>query len=323
MLCALYGDVERTGYYEKVEHRYRIAAVLVFLGKQSAQSETLLEFSKTDGFLSFADGLIGHSIHALTDSMQSLSDIHELQQILAAGGLDEGDTDAKRKELAQLEGAARSGLMLTNQTLELLATLSVDLAAQLTRDELRVRALMQLTVWKLIPASGSPGGHGSAYVAHPFRPQCLQLEGKQQYPLVFVGFTDMQVSNPEQLGFRPRELVTVVAACTLQLARGNDFAKAIVKSGFYSAEMWNRGLRLLRKFALLPEDKIAQFETFIGELDRHHQEALSAAIDVTEVPDEYLDPLMATIMEDPVELPTSKYIVDRYAGSPHDDNADI
>ncbi|MFN9901854.1 MAG: U-box domain-containing protein, partial [bacterium] len=30
-----------------------------------------------------------------------------------------------------------------------------------------------------------------------------------------------------------------------------------------------------------------------------------------DAPDEFLDPLMATLMEDPVELPSSKTVIDR------------
>ena len=47
-------------------------------------------------------------------------------------------------------------------------------------------------------------------------------------------------------------------------------------------------------------------------------------IDFDDAPDEYLDPLMATLMDDPVKLPSSKTIIDRLTikrhlmNDPHD-----
>lgn len=47
-------------------------------------------------------------------------------------------------------------------------------------------------------------------------------------------------------------------------------------------------------------------------------------IDYDDAPDEFLDPLMANLMEDPVELPDSKTIIDRVTikrhlvNDPHD-----
>ena len=34
-------------------------------------------------------------------------------------------------------------------------------------------------------------------------------------------------------------------------------------------------------------------------------------VDYDDAPEEYLDPLMATLMDDPVELPSSKTVIDR------------
>merc|ERR1712187_634864 len=52
------------------------------------------------------------------------------------------------------------------------------------------------------------------------------------------------------------------------------------------------------------------FEKFVNELNQlaSDQEAALANVDI---PDNYLDPIMSEIMEDPVLLPTSKNIMDR------------
>lgn len=53
---------------------------------------------------------------------------------------------------------------------------------------------------------------------------------------------------------------------------------------------------------------MGEFAKKVARLDKQHkadQEAL------TDVPDEYLDPIMSTLMLDPVILPSSKVTVDR------------
>jgi ubiquitin conjugation factor E4 B len=41
------------------------------------------------------------------------------------------------------------------------------------------------------------------------------------------------------------------------------------------------------------------------------EKAMREEIDYTDAPEEFFDPLMATLMDDPVELPDSHYIIDR------------
>merc|ERR1712007_29327 len=53
-----------------------------------------------------------------------------------------------------------------------------------------------------------------------------------------------------------------------------------------------------------------EFEKFVKELNELASSQEAALANVT-VPDNYLDPIMSEIMEDPVLLPTSKTIMDR------------
>merc|ERR1712060_1037453 len=52
------------------------------------------------------------------------------------------------------------------------------------------------------------------------------------------------------------------------------------------------------------------FRTFVQELNQLASSQEAALANVT-IPDEYLDPIMSEIMEDPVLLPTSNTIMDR------------
>ena len=56
---------------------------------------------------------------------------------------------------------------------------------------------------------------------------------------------------------------------------------------------------------------LADVEALAAKLKRLGQEAEEEDLDTSDAPDEFLDAMMYTLMEDPVMLPSSKQVVDR------------
>ena len=82
----------------------------------------------------------------------------------------------------------------------------------------------------------------------------------------------------------------------------------------YSKELFDEALKRLKKTASLNELEINQWEEMSTRVEK-----IKAAIiemDFGDVPDEYTDALMGTLMEDPVILP-SGHVVDRAIISRH------
>ena len=61
----------------------------------------------------------------------------------------------------------------------------------------------------------------------------------------------------------------------------------------------------------IEDDVKSTFEVLVVKLKEAKEKAMREEIDYTDAPEEFFDPLMATLMDDPVELPDSHYIIDR------------
>jgi hypothetical protein len=56
---------------------------------------------------------------------------------------------------------------------------------------------------------------------------------------------------------------------------------------------------------------LVSFQAFTNAVENAHAEIDKSREELDDVPEEFLDPLMQTLMTDPVLLPSSKQIVDR------------
>ncbi len=75
--------------------------------------------------------------------------------------------------------------------------------------------------------------------------------------------------------------------------------------------MFAKAARLLRRRKLVPEKECEQFEAVVGRLEQMEAQAQNANEMLGDVPEEYLDPLLQTVMTDPVILPHSKVRMER------------
>jgi ubiquitin conjugation factor E4 B len=87
----------------------------------------------------------------------------------------------------------------------------------------------------------------------------------------------------------------------------------------YSKETLERALSILQKTLILGVEPIGQFGRMIEEIEAAKRRLASTESELLleGVPDEFLDPLMFTLMEDPVKLLTSNVVVDRSTISAH------
>ena len=121
---------------------------------------------------------------------------------------------------------------------------------------------------------------------------------------------NLHVGNLSEYNFHPKILLGDIVDVYLNLAEKPNFVLAVARDGRSykpksfarveiilkdqkSSEEWRKWANLQKKFA------VAKAEDEAAEQD------------LGEIPDEFLDPLMYTLMQDPVILPTSRTIIDR------------
>ncbi|MBN6743298.1 hypothetical protein JKG47_23120, partial [Acidithiobacillus sp. MC6.1] len=69
--------------------------------------------------------------------------------------------------------------------------------------------------------------------------------------------------------------------------------------------------RLLQKLGIKGADQVAEWENLKAKFKKAKEMDDQAEEDMGEIPDEFLDPLLYTLMRDPVILPVSRTTVDR------------
>ena len=72
----LYGDVEHTGFYEKMNNRFKIALVLKHLWHLESHRPAFLKLAKDEkSFEIFANGVVNHTSDLVTTALSKLPEI--------------------------------------------------------------------------------------------------------------------------------------------------------------------------------------------------------------------------------------------------------
>lgn len=137
---------------------------------------------------------------------------------------------------------------------------------------------------------------------------------------------DLKVKNPEKYRFNPRQLLSDILQVFLNLSDQEPFIKAVAGEGrSYRKELFERAAGIAKRRGLKDDDEIEQLRLFVVKVEE--AKATLEDEEVEDIPDEFLgrlpillsgnvflivaDPLMFTIMRDPVTLPSSNVVVDR------------
>lgn len=283
-LLELYGDVEHTGFYDKLEHRYNIACCLKYLWKLPQHRRTFVSISRNkEKFVKFVNGLMNHINGLVTDALTNLPEIKALQEeranMVAWMRMDESEREQRQSLLAEKERTVTSSLQLANETIHMMTFLTSE-------KQLQSSFLLPELVDRLASMLNSV---------------LLKLAGPRGL--------ELKVANPESYKFRPKVMLQEIMQTILHFHEYEAFQLVVAKNGFYDSKVYTKCLQIGRRIQLLPSASLDHLEKFsMVVLNMHNdQKAFDESV---EVPDEFLDPLMCTLMQDPVDLP-SGYTVDR------------
>lgn len=118
------------------------------------------------------------------------------------------------------------------------------------------------------------------------------------------------MKDKKEFEFDPANTVLEICRIYINLQDCNEFCLAVANDGrSYSPELFQYAEQILVRIGggnLITE--ILEFAEKVKLLDIQQKEDEEALIDP---PEEFLDPIMSTLMQDPVTLPSSRNIVDR------------
>lgn len=314
----VFSAVEKTkqSYYDirmhvKFELRIPIQQLFELLLNIEEHREALKSFVSEfrDDFYKFASQLLNDTTYLLEEGMDTLLAVRKKEAGGAASSSqdDEGGTaglgvdrgveqddqneegqDMYRRSRHDPTEHCRQYMRMGHQTMSTLHQMCKQACAILVDDKV---VLDQMITSCLDPSLDRLVG-----------PKCLELKSqKSKYDFALFEF------DPKKLLFQILEMY-------VYLARGDRrerVAKALSEDQrYYRPETLRKAIAIARREHLTAPAMLKEFEEFTkytNEFATH----LQSAMDSVEIPDEFLDPIMAEIMVDPVLLPTSNNIMDR------------
>ncbi|XP_068922778.1 ubiquitin conjugation factor E4 A isoform X3 [Petaurus breviceps papuanus] len=295
-LIKVFVDIEFTGdphqFEQKFNYRRPMYPILKYMWGTDTYRESIkgladyasenLEAMNPPLFLRFLNLLMNDAIFLLDEAIQYLSKI-KIQQIERdQGEWDSLSPEARREKEASLQmfgQLARFHNIMSNETIGTLAFLTSEIKSLFVHPFLAERIISMLNY----------------FLQHLVGPKMGALK----------------VKDFSEFDFKPQQLVSDICNIYLNLGDEENFCATVPKDGrSYSPMLFAQTVRVLKKINK-PGNMIVAFSNLaekiksLADLQQQEEETYADACD------EFLDPIMSTLMSDPVMLPSSRVTVDR------------
>ena len=308
-LITVYIDSEKTDYYGKFSYRYASANIMEYIFNNDTYRKKFVELSSKheEDFHEFCNLLINDMNTMLLDGLIALEEIKNFEDMQADaqrwGTLSEEQKEQAESNYKDQSRKAKGTLQLSNMVIQLLNLVTTHCQEPFISEELGEKFATALN---------------------------YSLDH-----LVRRG-VNYKIKNPERFHFEPRGLLVNVVTMYGNMSRLEDFRKNVVADKrSYSDETFEKTLKILtsvKRNVSIGGEVIQKFEALLAQLKQQKEIAAQHEvsmlfliknlhlltllfylfqINLDDAPDEYLDPLTFELMNDPVELPDSKTVIDR------------
>lgn len=281
-----YIECESTGahtqFYDKFNIRYEIFQIIKCVWSNDFYKDQLGRQSQVDRqfFVRFVNLLLNDATYVLDEALSKFPKIHDLQiELRENKSLAQEDRQKKEEELASLENQATSYMQLANETVGMMKLFTKALCDSFTLPEIvaRLAGMLDFNLDMLV----SP---------------------KSQ---------NLKVENADKYHFNPKTLLPDLVDIFLNLGGAQSFVEAVASDGrSYKAETFARASDIMTRRGMKAKEDLEAWNELIDRIAKTKEELDQAELDFGEIPEEFEDPLMGILMNDPVILP-SKSIVDR------------
>uniref|UniRef100_A0A8C9YUE2 Ubiquitin conjugation factor E4 A n=1 Tax=Sander lucioperca TaxID=283035 RepID=A0A8C9YUE2_SANLU len=295
-LIAVFVDIEFTGdphqFEQKFNYRRPMYPILKYMWGKDNYRESVkhlahyasenLEAMNPPLFLRFLNLLMNDAIFLLDEAIQYLSKIKVLQLERDRGEWEGLVPDARREKESSLQMFGQLGRfhnIMSNETIGTLAFLTSEIRGIFVHPFLAERIISMLNY----------------FLQHLVGPKMGALK----------------VKDFSEFDFKPQQLVSDICTIYLNLGYVENFCATVPKDGrSYSPTLFSQTVRVLKKINK-PGDMIVAFELIADKIKSHADRQQQEEETYADAPDEFLDPIMSTLMLDPVLLPSSNVTVDR------------
>lgn len=300
-LLQVFVSIEMTGqsvqFIQKFNYRRPMYVVMDYLWKLeehrnnftllAKEAEANMEAVEPPLFLRFINLLMNDAVFLLDEA---LSHMAELRQMLHArengewNTLPQHERDQQTNYLQHIGTIAQFDNILGRKTIQTLKMLTTEIKSIFCHPTIVDRIAVMLN-----------------YLL-------LQLVGPNK--------KNLKVNDQKEYAFNPAKLVLNICEIYINLSQNESFTLAVSQDGrSYSPELFKLAENVLVRIGGVG---------ILGDLDQFAKSVEIAAIQkkdedqiLSDVPDEFLDPIMSTLMVDPVILPSSKISIDRQTIARH------
>ena len=289
-LVEVFIDVEKTGsnnqFYEKFSYRHAVCRIFSYILGDAAQKKfdfraKFKEFldKKCDKFLQFMFLFLNDLIYLLDETLSKLKQIKEYEETEATI-TNPMEKMEKTRIFEENKRLVSTFLIFLNAYYENLDFFSYVGSKTLILEEIREKLVNNLN-----------------YTIEA-------LNGKNSL--------ELKSKNMKKLNFDPKFILKCIVHLYLNLNQYPEFLNTVIKDErSFNEKTFEKTLKILIRENLLDPDEIDQFQKMLVALQKMKVSEKLDEEALGEIPEEFLDPLMAEIMKDPVLLPTSKTIIDR------------
>lgn len=293
-LMRFYIDVERSdtpnSYYRKFYTRDRISKLLMHMS-------TLPQFephinavtNQTSLFLSFMRVVISDATFHLDELVVKLPKLKSLELVRSETNNWSNESQEiqqeRMDEYNSTENIVASSAIFSNQSIGLLHYFSSYNVEALKDVDLsqRVATILNYFLW---------------YFAGPNR-------------------RNLAIDQKDKLHFKPRLILKMLVETFIHFhERTTEFSEFIIKDGRFEFNTFENALTIIKEKSICNEQTVSQFSEFMQVLKDKSTQLVEEDIPLDEIPEEFLDPLMYTLMENPVKLPSGmnmdKQVITRY-----------
>lgn len=223
------------------------------------------------------------STFVLDECFTAITKINELQKLLRGEGdedLDAEQRQEKEEALGEQKSRAKSYMSITKESMAMLKLFTETLPETFTTPEV-VQRLADMLDYNLDA-----------------------LVSKKQ--------SNLKLEDPKETGWDPGFVLSELVDVYLNLSQQPRFHTAIARDGrSYRAENFGKASYILTKINAKGMEPLQKWEALGAAVAEARALEDQEELDYGEPPDEFLDPLMYTLMEDPVILPKSRVTIDR------------
>ena len=298
-LLDFYVIVEKTGsssqFYDKFNSRYSISIILEELYERIPKYKKQLIWQSRNNkefFIRFVARMLNDLTFLLDEGLSSLAELHKISRKLKENpndnnretsndGSESNNIQDLQSRLASAQRQAKSSCGLASKSMQLFVIFTKDIPSAFVIPELvdRLACMLDYNLESLVG------------------PKCGELK----------------VENPEQYSFNPKDLLKAVATTYINLSGQEEFIHAVSRDGrSFDKKYFVRATDILgNRTGMVSGDFCEKLLNFAKLAEEKKDLDAEEELDYDDAPDEFIDPLMYTLMKDPVTLPTSKVNIDR------------